>query len=156
LGNDLKRVAGLITSGVETKVYYVSFSGFDTHVRQAGQHEKLLSSYAESVNAFVADLEKNNRFDNVLIMTFSEFGRRVAQNASGGTDHGTANNLFVIGKNLKKKGFLNGTPDLQKLDDGDLIHQVDFRSVYATLLNKWLGADDAKILSGKFRQLDFI
>ena len=156
LANRLKSVAGLINSGIGTKVYYVSFSGFDTHVRQTPQHERLLSTYAESVHAFVADLEKNNRFNNVMIMTFSEFGRRVSENASGGTDHGTANNLFLIGKNLKKKGFLNGTPDLGKLDEGDLIHQVDFRSVYATLLDKWMGSKDNKILSGKFDLLDFV
>lgn len=152
----LKTVASLINAGVETKVYYVSLSGFDTHVRQNMQHERLLSTYAESVYAFVSDLEKNNRFGDVLIMTFSEFGRRVSENASGGTDHGTANNLFVMGKDLKKKGFLNGSPDLRKLDEGDLIHQVDFRSIYATLLNRWLAADDSRILAGKFPLLDFI
>lgn len=155
-GGQLKTVAELINSGIETKVYYVSLSGFDTHVRQQPQHERLLSTYAESVHAFVSDLEKNNRFQDVLIMTFSEFGRRVSQNASGGTDHGTANNLFVIGKNLKKKGFINGTPDLTKLDEGDLIHDVDFRSVYATVLNKWLDTNSSSILNGQFKTLDFI
>lgn len=152
----LKTVAELINSGIETKVYYVSLSGFDTHIRQQPQHEKLLSMYAESVYTFVSDLEKNNRFQDVLIMTFSEFGRRVAQNASGGTDHGTANNVFVIGKNLKKKGFINSTPDLSKLDQGDLIHDIDFRSVYATVLNKWLGGNSAAVLNGQFKTLDFI
>lgn len=152
----LKTVAELINSGIETKVYYVSLSGFDTHVRQQPQHERLLSTYAESVHAFVSDLEKNNRFQDVLVMTFSEFGRRVSQNASGGTDHGTANNLFIIGKNLKKKGFINGTPDLSKLDQGDLKHDVDFRSVYATLLNKWLDTNSVSILKGQFKTLDFI
>jgi uncharacterized protein (DUF1501 family) len=152
----LKTVAELINSGIETKVYYVSLSGFDTHVRQQTQHERLLSTYAEAAHAFVSDLEKNNRFQDVLIMTFSEFGRRVSQNASGGTDHGTANNLFVMGKNLKKKGFINGTPDLSKLDQGDLIHDVDFRSVYATILNKWLDTSSSSILNGQFKTLDFI
>jgi uncharacterized protein (DUF1501 family) len=152
----LKTVAELINSGIETKVYYVSLSGFDTHVRQQPQHQRLLATYAESVHAFVNDLEKNNRFQDVLIMTFSEFGRRVSQNASGGTDHGTANNLFVMGKNLKKKGFINGTPDLSKLDEGDLIHDVDFRSVYATLLKKWLKTDSGAVLKGKFELLDFV
>jgi uncharacterized protein (DUF1501 family) len=156
LAGQLKTVAELINSGLETKVYYVSFSGFDTHVRQQLQHAKLLSAYSESVHAFVRDLEKNNRFQDVMIMTFSEFGRRVAQNASGGTDHGTANNLFVIGKNLKKKGFINGTPDLSRLDQGDLIHEIDFRNVYATLLNKWLDAPGSTILNKQFKPLDFI
>jgi uncharacterized protein (DUF1501 family) len=156
LASRLKTVAGLIASGIETKVYYVSFSGFDTHARQAGQHERQLGIYADSVHAFVNDLIKNNRFDDVLIMTFSEFGRRVAQNASGGTDHGTANNLFLIGKNLKRPGFYNETPDLRKLDKGDLLHTIDFRSVYATVLRQWLGADETSILSGQFEQLGFI
>lgn len=156
LAGQLKTVAELINAGLETKVYYVSLSGFDTHVRQQPQHARLLSAYAESVHAFVRDLEKNNRFQDVLIMTFSEFGRRVSQNASGGTDHGTANNLFVIGKNLKKKGFINGTPDLSKLDQGDLIHEIDFRSVYATLLNRWLDTNTNVILGGEFKALDFI
>ena len=156
LASPLKTVANLIASGIETKVYYVSFSGFDTHARQAGQHERQLSTYADSIHAFVTDLIKCNRFNDVLIMTFSEFGRRVAQNASGGTDHGTANNLFLIGKNMKRPGFLNETPDLHKLDSGDLLYTIDFRSVYATLLRQWLGADETKILSGRFQQLDFI
>jgi uncharacterized protein (DUF1501 family) len=156
LATRLKTVAGLIASGLETKVYYVSFSGFDTHARQAGQHERQLATYADSVHAFITDLIKCNRFNDVLIMTFSEFGRRVSENASGGTDHGTANNLFLIGKNMRRTGFLNETPDLHKLDNGDLMHSVDFRSVYATLLRQWLGADETKILSGKFQQLDFI
>lgn len=152
----LKTVAELINSGIETKVYYVSLSGFDTHVRQQVVHERLLGIYAESVHAFISDLEKNDRFKDVMVMTFSEFGRRVAQNASNGTDHGTANNLFIMGKNLKQKGFINGTPDLSKLDEGDLIHQIDFRSVYATVLNKWLGSNDEKILKNKFELLSFV
>lgn len=152
----LKTVAELINSGIETKVYYVSLSGFDTHVRQQAVHERLLGIYAESVYAFISDLEKNNRFQDVMVMTFSEFGRRVAQNASNGTDHGTANNLFIMGKNLKQKGFINGTPDLSKLDEGDLIHQIDFRSVYATVLNKWLNANDAQVLNKKFELLPFV
>jgi uncharacterized protein (DUF1501 family) len=155
-GGQLKTVAELINSGMETKVYYVSLSGFDTHVRQQPVHERLLGIYAESVYAFIADLEKNNRFQDVLVMTFSEFGRRVAQNASNGTDHGTANNLFIMGKNLKKKGFINKTPDLSKLDDGDLVHQIDFRSVYATVLNNWLNTSEAGVLNSKFELLDFI
>jgi uncharacterized protein (DUF1501 family) len=151
----LKTIASLIRAQISTRVYYVSLSGFDTHVNQENQHQRLLSTYAEGVNAFVNDLG-DDRMSNVMIMTFSEFGRRVAQNASGGTDHGTANNLFIISKNLKQKGFLNGTPDLYKLDQGDLIYQVDFRSIYATLLHKWLEVPHEKILNGSFSMLDFI
>lgn len=156
LSKQLKTIAELIISGLETKVYYVSFPGFDTHVRQQPVHERLLTIYAESVHSFIADLEKNNRFDDVMVMTFSEFGRRVAQNGSAGTDHGTANNLFILGKNLKQKGFFNPSPDLAKLEDGDLIHQIDFRSIYTTLLNKWLHTTNPAILKSKFELLDFI
>jgi len=154
--NRLKTISQLITSGIDTRVYYSSLSGFDTHVRQMPVHERLLGIYADAVNAFVADLEANGVFENVLIMTFSEFGRRVSQNASGGTDHGTANNLFLIGKSLKQKGFINETPDLRKLDQGDLIHTVDFRSVYTTVIDKWLETDSQKIIEGRFERLAFI
>jgi uncharacterized protein (DUF1501 family) len=90
------------------------------------------------------------------MMTFSEFGRRVSQNASGGTDHGTANNMFFISGGLKEKGVLNAMPDLADLNEGDLKHTVDFKNVYATVLNKWLGANDAAILGNKFGHLNFI
>jgi uncharacterized protein (DUF1501 family) len=154
--NRLKTIAQLLTSGIDTRVYYASLSGFDTHVRQISTHERLLGIYADAASAFVADLEANGVFDNVLIMTFSEFGRRVSQNASNGTDHGTANNLFLMGKSLKQKGFINDPPDLQKLDQGDLIHTVDFRSVYTTILDTWLGSDAEKVMGGRFERLGFI
>ena len=89
-------------------------------------------------------------------MTFSEFGRRVAQNASNGTDHGTANNMFFIGGGLKTKGLINPLPDLSDLNEGDLKHKVDFKDVYATVLNKWLGADDSSILGKSYSHLNFI
>jgi uncharacterized protein (DUF1501 family) len=152
----LRTIAQLIISGVETRVFYVSLSGFDTHVRQEQTHERLLVTYADAVKAFADDLDKNGQLEDVLIMTFSEFGRRVAQNASGGTDHGTANNLFLIGKSLKKKGFINETPDLKKLDEEDLIHTIDFRSVYATILEKWMKTDSNKILGQAFPLVDIL
>ena len=96
------------------------------------------------------------RWNDVMLFTFSEFGRRVVQNASSGTDHGTANNMFFASGGLKQKGLLNALPDLSNLDDGDLKHTVDFKSVYATLLSKWLSADDQKILGRKYGHLDFI
>ena len=89
-------------------------------------------------------------------MTFSEFGRRVSQNASGGTDHGTANNMFFVSGGLKQKGILNELPDLADLDEGDLKYTVDFKNVYATVLKNWLGADDYEILGKKYQHLDFI
>ena len=89
-------------------------------------------------------------------MTFSEFGRRVEENASKGTDHGTANNIYLISGGLKQGGMMNDMPDLSKLEDGDLIHQMDFRSVYSTIMNKWLNVDAGKILDKSFPQLDFL
>ncbi|MBK8611365.1 MAG: DUF1501 domain-containing protein [Chitinophagaceae bacterium] len=156
LGKDLKTIASLIFSDINTKVYYVSLGSFDTHVNQEGQQKRLFTELNDAVKAFTADLKSNGRFDDVLMMTFSEFGRRVKQNASNGTDHGTANNMFFIGGNLKQKGILNAMPNLGDLNDGDLKHQVDFKHVYATVLNKWLGADDMMILGSKFNHLNFL
>jgi len=153
---DLKTIAELIISGSETSVYYTSLGGFDTHVNQQGQQANHLGELSDGLQAFVNDLKTNNRLDEVIILAFSEFGRRVAQNASNGTDHGTANNVFIISSQLKKAGVFNETPNLDSLDQGDLIHQIDFRQVYATVLNKWLDADDEKILGKKFEQLNFV
>ena len=156
LGKNLKTIASLIMSDINTKVYYVSLGSFDTHVNQEGQQKRLFTELNDAVKAFTADLKKNNRFDDVLTMTFSEFGRRVSQNASNGTDHGTANNMFFISGGLKQKGILNEMPNLADLHDGDLKHTVDFQSVYATVLNKWLGSDDKKILGKQHDYLKFI
>lgn len=152
----LKTIAELIQSGIQTSVYYASVSGFDTHVRQAGQQERLLTLYSEAVSSLVNDLKATGNLDRTIIMTFSEFGRRVEENASGGTDHGTANNLFLMGGKLKSPGFFNGTPDLHKLDDGDLIYDIDFRRVYATLLDQWLMTDSQNILHQRFPALTLI
>lgn len=154
--NRLKTIATLINSGVDTRVYYAALSGFDTHVNQNGRQERLLTQYAEAVAALIEDLEARGNFDRTMIMTFSEFGRRVSENASGGTDHGTANNVFVFGKKLKQIGFLSSVPDLKSLDEGDLIFQIDFRSVYATLLNRWMNADPSMILNENFPLLNFL
>jgi uncharacterized protein (DUF1501 family) len=156
LGKDLKTIASLILSDINTKVYYVSLGSFDTHVNQQAKQKQLFTALNDAVKAFTVDMKKNNRFDDVLMMTFSEFGRRVTQNASGGTDHGTANNMFFIGGGLQQKGILNAMPNLSNLNEGDLKHEVDFKNVYATVLNKWLGADDTLILGGKYNTLNFI
>jgi len=155
-GNHLKTIAELIISGMETRVYYVSLGSFDTHVGQKGRQEKLFDEMSGGLAAFVKDLQQNNCFKDTLIMTFSEFGRRVKENASGGTDHGTANNMFLISGSLAKPGIFNETANLKDLDEGDLKYRVDFRSVYATVLNKWLKADDAKILGSQYDKLNFI
>jgi len=153
----LKTTAQFINSGIESKIYYVSMPGFDTHAGQANKQKRLLKTYAESMEVFVKDLEKNDTFKDTLVLTFSEFGRRVKQNAAGGTDHGTANNVFIIGKNLKKTGFYNEAPNLSDLDaNGDLRYSIDFRSIYATILDKWLDVNDQSILRKSFDKLDFI
>jgi len=156
LGKDLKTIASLILSDINTKVYYVSLGSFDTHVNQENQQKRLFTELNDAVKAFTNDMKKNNRFEDVLMMTFSEFGRRVTQNASGGTDHGTANNMFFISGGLKEKGLLNAMPNLSDLNDGDLKHTEDFKNVYATVLKRWLGADDTMILGKKSSYLNFI
>lgn len=156
LGKHLKTVAELIISGTETSVYYCDHSGFDTHFGQLGKQKNLLTQYSEAVTAFVEDLKANQKLKDVVIMTFSEFGRRVEQNASGGTDHGTANNVFIINGELKKPGIYNESPDLKNLDQGDLIYQIDFRNIYATILEKVLKVDDPSILKNQFNSLDFL
>lgn len=152
-GRDLKTVAELITADTDTKIYYVSLTGFDTHANQKVQQERLLKQYADGVNALVTDLKQQGLLQDTLILTFSEFGRRVSQNASNGTDHGTANNLFLIGGSLKKPGFFNEAPDLTTLDEEDLIYKLDFRSVYSTVLKQWLQADVPDILGSDFPAL---
>jgi uncharacterized protein (DUF1501 family) len=156
LGKDLKTIASLIFSNINTKVYYVSLGSFDTHINQDNQQKRLFTELNDAVKSFTNDLKKNNRFDDVMMMAFSEFGRRVSQNASGGTDHGTANNMFFIGGGLKEKGLLNAMPDLSDLNEGDLKYKIDFKSVYATLLHNWLGADDKMILGKQYEHLKFI
>lgn len=156
-GKQLKTTAAFINSNISTSVYYVSMGGFDTHANQQNQQNRLLKNYSEGIKVFVNDLEKQDTFKDTLIVTFSEFGRRVKQNAGGGTDHGAANNVILIGKNLKQQGFYNDSPDLANLDaNGDLQYSVDFRSIYATVLNGWLKVDDEKILNKKFNKLKFI
>jgi uncharacterized protein (DUF1501 family) len=156
LGRNLHTIASLILSDINTRVYYLSLGSFDTHVNQAAQQQRLFTELNDAVGAFAADLKANHRFDDSLLVTFSEFGRRVAQNASGGTDHGTANTMFLIGGGLQRKGLINNLPDLENLVEGDLKYQVDFKDVYATILNKWLGADDKDILGRQSAYLDFI
>ncbi|MNE88584.1 hypothetical protein D3C80_1859060 [compost metagenome] len=117
----------------------------------------MLKTYADGVAAFIKDLKANQNLDDTLVMTFSEFGRRVSQNASGGTDHGTANNLFLFGGKLSKPGFYNQSPNLKDLDNGDLKYQVDFRDVYSDLLKNWLETKDASIIgSNPVKSLDLI
>jgi len=156
-GKQMKTLAEFINSRLDTKVYYASLAGFDTHANQAGKQDALLKDYAEGVSTLVADLKANNTFNDTLILTFSEFGRRVAQNAANGTDHGAANNVFVIGKQLKRPGLFNAAPDLTKLDkNGDLVHEIDFRSIYANIMEKWLEVRSEDLLGQAIRPVSLI
>lgn len=155
-GRDLKLIAELITADTDTQVYYVSLTGFDTHANQKNRQERLLQEYADGMKALVQELQQNGLLQDTLILTFSEFGRRVRQNGSNGTDHGTANNVFLIGGGLKKPGFYNEGPDLVNLDADDLHYQVDFRSIYAAILERWLDVGADSILKGNFSSIGVV
>jgi uncharacterized protein (DUF1501 family) len=148
-GLGLRTVAAMIEGGLPTRVYYVSLGGFDTHAGERGRHDNLMNQLAAGVSAFWKDLKQQKNDDRVLMMTFSEFGRRVAQNASGGTDHGTAAPMFMIGPSLKP-GIVGTHPSLTDLDQGDLKYNLDFRSVYATVLQNWLETPSKPILGDQF------
>lgn len=156
-GKQLSTTAQFINSHLETKAYYVSMGGFDTHVGQVNRHKRLMKIFSEGLNTFVKDLKEHDTFKDTLILVFSEFGRRVEENAGMGTDHGAANNLFVLTENLKKPGIYNDVADLNNLDhNGDLKYKIDFRQVYATILDKWINAKPEKVLGKKFDNLNFI
>ncbi len=157
-GNQLQVTAQLISGALPTRIYYLHLGGFDTHANQAGRHSELLKEYSDGMLALYQDLKATGDLDRVLVLTFTEFGRRLEENASGGTDHGTANPLFLMGTKVRS-GFFGEHPSLQAdaLDPiGDPIHKIDFRSVYATILEKWLGADSESVLAGKFPVLPVI
>lgn len=155
LGQQLETVAQLIRGDLQTRIYYVSASGFDTHANQLGQHDNLLKGIGDSLLAFQQRIEADGTADRVTTMVFSEFGRRVKENKSGGTDHGTAAPMFVIGNHIKP-GLYGQYPSLTTLDDGDLIHTVDFRQVYAAVLNEWFAVDPKMVLGREFTALPVI
>ena len=155
LGQQLRLIAQLISGQLGTKVFYCQAGGFDTHANQAAQHERLLHCVATSIKAFFDDLQAKGLADKVMVMCFSEFGRRVEQNSSCGTDHGAAGPMFIVGG--KAKGGIYGEhPSLSALDDGDLMHTTDFRRVYATVLDGWLNCDSAAVLKARFAPISFI
>jgi uncharacterized protein (DUF1501 family) len=151
LAGQLRMVAAMIRSEMTTRVYYVSFGGFDTHAGQAGRHANLLRETGDALNAFYRDLKAQGANTRVLTMVFSEFGRRVGQNASGGTDHGTAAPMYLVG-DMVKPGLRGRHPSLTDLDRGDLIFDVDFRSVYAAVLEDWMGTSSRDVLGQPFRK----
>ncbi len=154
LANSLKLVAKLIGGGLPTRIYYVSQGGYDTHTNQLATQQRLLGDLGDSVKAFVDDMKAQGNLQRVLVMTFSEFGRRVAENANGGTDHGAAAPLFILANQIKA-GLLGRYPSLapQDLFEGDIKYNVDFRSVYAGVLEGWLKTKSAPILGRQFAPL---
>lgn len=155
IGKSLGLVGRMIAGGMPTRVYYVNHGGFDTHRQQEGRHDQLLSQMDAALKSFFADLKTQGNYQRVTVMTFSEFGRRVSQNASGGTDHGQGSCLFVAGGGVKG-GLYGKHPSLTDLSKGDLKFTTDFRRVYATLLDDWLRTDSQKILHKKFEGLGFL
>jgi len=154
---DLPKVVSLIDAGLPTKLYYVSYrnNAFDTHVFQNNVHRRLLTYTSDAVFAFLQDLERIGRADDVALMIFSEFGRRVPENVNLGTDHGAANNMFVVGKQVKG-GHYGELPSLTNLAEGDnLAYTTDFRRVYQTMISGWLGHQgSSELLNGQFAPFD--
>lgn len=153
LAGKLKTIAQLIDAELTTPVYYVTLDGFDTHSTQAAAHAGLLRQLADSVHVFVEDISAHGHGDRVTVLSFSEFGRRVQENASQGTDHGAAAPVFLAGSHVKS-GLIGAHPSLTDLDDGDVKHHTDFRRIYASLLQTWLGVPDpAAILGARYEPL---
>ena len=149
LADSLSLVGRMIAGGLATRVYYVSQGGYDTHTNEIPTHTRLMGELNDALVAFSQDLKAQGNFGRVMLMSFSEFGRRVAQNASNGTDHGAAAPMFVMGGGIKP-GLFGQYPRLDSLNSGDLAYNVDFRSVYATILDRWLRAPSAEVLGRQF------
>ncbi len=154
-GNGFKQIAQIVASSPATRVIYFSTGGFDTHSRQTEQHSKLLKGFSDAIGAFQQEIEAIGKADKVTVVVFSEFGRRAYENGSGGTDHGKAAPMMLIGKNVKG-GFHGTVPNLNALDDGDVTFTTDFRQVYATALDNWMGIDSGVVLGGQFSHIGAI
>ena len=155
-GNQVRTAAQLVASGAGMATIRLTLSGFDTHAGQLGTQANLLKEVAEGISTLKSALTELNRWDSTLVMTYAEFGRRPKENQSGGTDHGTANAHFVTGGKVAG-GIYGQAPQLNRLDgNGNLPFAVDFRSMYATVIDKWWGLDSDKILQGKFAPLDLV
>ncbi len=152
----LQVLAEAIVQGLGLRVGYVTLGGFDTHANQQATHATLMKTLADGLSAFYTDLTKHGKADNVVVMTWSEFGRRVDENGSLGTDHGTAAPMFVLG-NAVSKGIYGEPPILNSLDNnGNLKYTIDFRSVYATVLDRWMGASSKDVLGGTYGSQNFL
>ncbi|HIA18628.1 MAG TPA: DUF1501 domain-containing protein, partial [Planctomycetaceae bacterium] len=155
LARKLSVAAQLIHSKLNTRIFYVTLDGFDTHSRQADAHAALLSQLGDALQAFMEDLREHGHAGRVLTVCFSEFGRRVQENASQGTDHGAAGPMFLIGPGVQA-GLHGKHPSLEDLVQGDLQHAIDFRQVYATILDRWLACPSQQILGGEFAPLPLL
>jgi uncharacterized protein (DUF1501 family) len=156
LANKLKLAAQLIDGGIGARIFYVSIDGFDTHAGQGGAtgaHANLLQQVSDGISAFYRDLAGRGHKERLCVMTFSEFGRRAHENGSKGTDHGSGAPMFLVGGAVKS-GIVGEHPSLTKLEAGNLIHSTDFRTVYAAVLDKWLGIDVKTVLDGKYKPAD--
>ncbi|MGN6564349.1 MAG: DUF1501 domain-containing protein [Thermomicrobiales bacterium] len=153
----LQMIAKLINADLGTRIFHITIGGFDTHAGQSRTHGLLLKTVAEGAQAFLRDIEGFGRADDVMLMTFSEFGRRVMENGSQGTDHGTAAPLYIMGGGMNP-GVFGDAPSLADLDsNGDLKFKLDFRSVYGTLVQDWLGGDTTNIIgAGSFPRIGFV
>ncbi|WP_171187386.1 DUF1501 domain-containing protein [Alienimonas chondri] len=148
-------IARLIDAELPERVYYTEHGGFDTHAVQAGTHPRLLEELGDAAAAFATDLSARGQAERVVLMAFSEFGRRVKENGSAGTDHGVAGPLFLVGDKVKP-GLIGPPSSLTDLDAGDLKWKTDFRTVYAALLEQWLGVDAAAVLGERFTPADVL
>ena len=153
LGRSLKLIAQLIDAGISERLYYTTHEGFDTHAGQQDIHARLLTELSEAVAAFQKDTSGKGHGKRVLVMTFSEFGRRVKENGSKGTDHGVASQMFLIGEQVQA-GLIGEHPSLEDLTDGDLKHHTDFRQVYATLLDEWLNVPSETVLAQAYPHVE--
>lgn len=156
LGRGFQLTAQLVAGEVGTHAVWITTGGYDTHGAQANTHTGLLTDVSDSLSAFFEDLAARGVSDRVMVLAWSEFGRRVAENASLGTDHGKAGTMFVIGDSVKGGTFYGDTVDLSNLDNGDLRTEIDFRSVYATVIRDWYGNDPEPVLKGNYANLGFI
>jgi uncharacterized protein (DUF1501 family) len=156
LANGLKMVAAVIGANVGPRIFWVTQEGFDTHDTERGTHDALMLDLDGAISAFWQDMQLHNFDRRVILMTWSEFGRRVEDNGSGGTDHGTAGPVFLLGARVRG-GLYGDPPNLGNLDeDGNLRYSVDFRQVYASILRNWIGADPDLILQGQYPTLPIV
>ncbi len=156
LGRAMRLVAQVLAGGVGTRLVWVTLGGFDTHSLQADTHARLLTDVSDSLGAFQDDLDARGESDRVLTLAWSEFGRRVRENASEGTDHGKGGTVFLLGNGVNGGSFYGEVPLAPGLDDGDLMSTIDFRAVYWTVIRDWFDRDPEPVLHGRFENLGFI